>query len=216
MKVTYLGHAGFIFEDAKKLVIDPFLTGNPATPFTLDSIAGADVVLVTHSHLDHLGDAYAIVKKTGALLVCCHDLAVSGEVTGEGMNYGGTIDACGIPITMVKAEHTVDIGDASGFVWRQGGKVIYHMGDTGLFSDMKLIGELYQPEILLVPMGDRYTMDPRTAAMATSWIKPKVVIPMHYRTFPFLVQDASEFKKMCESACDSKVVILEPGQSTEM
>lgn len=215
MKITYLGHSGFIFDSGIKVVIDPFLTGNPKAVVELSAIKAVDILLVTHSHPDHLGDAYSIAKNTGAILVGTHDLAVGGEVTGEGMNYGGTINIKGIPITMVKADHAVGLSDSAGFVWIQGGKVIYHMGDTSLFSDIKLIGELYRPEILCVPIGDRYTMDPKTAAIATSWIKPKVVIPMHYKTFPFLVQDAGEFKLLCEKACDAKMLILEPGQGVE-
>jgi L-ascorbate metabolism protein UlaG (beta-lactamase superfamily) len=122
----------------------------------------------------------------------------------------------GIPITMVKAEHAVGLSDSAGFVWSQSGKVFYHMGDTSLFSDMKLIADIYKPEILFVPIGDRYTMNPNEAAIATSWIKPRIVIPMHYGTFPFLVQDPVGFKRSCESVCDAEVVILDPGNSVEV
>ena len=216
MKLTFLGHSGFMIDSGIKVVIDPFLTGNPRAGVELSAVKEADVLLVTHAHPDHLGDAYAIVKKTGATLVSTHDLAVSGEIAGEGMNYGGTMNIRGIPITMVKAEHAVGTGDSAGFVWSQGGKILYHMGDTSLFSDMKLLAELYKPDILFVPIGDRYTMNPKDAAMATSWIKPKIVIPMHYKTFPFLVQDPAEFKRLCETACNARVVILEPGQTTEL
>jgi len=216
MKITYIGHAGFIFDSGTKVVIDPFITGNPSAGCEVSAIREADVLLVTHSHPDHLGDAYAIVKQTGATLVSTHDVAVSGEVAGEGMNFGGTINVRGIPITMVKAEHAVGLSDSAGFVWAQGGKIIYHMGDTSLFSDLRLFGELYKPDLLLVPIGDRYTMNPREAAMATSWIQPKFVIPMHYKTFPFLVQDPGEFKQLCEKSCDAKVLIPEPGKSIDL
>ena len=216
MKITALGHAGFLFDNGTRLIIDPFLTGNPTAPFQPSHLTRMDVVLVTHSHADHLGDAYDIVKKTGATLVCVDDLAVSGEVTGVGMNFGGTMNVRGLSITMVKAEHAVGLGDAAGFIWSQGGKVIYHMGDTSLFSDMKFLGEVYKPDILFVPIGDRYTMNPEDAALATSWINPKMVIPMHYKTFPFLVQDPSVFKRLCESTCKAKVTILEAGQSLEI
>jgi len=215
MKVTFLGHAGFIFDSGIRVVIDPFLTGNPMAGMEVSAIERADIVLVTHAHPDHLGDAYAIVKKTGATLVSTHDVAVSGEVQGEGMNFGGTMTVRGIPITMVKADHAVGLSDAAGFVWVQEGKVIYHMGDTSLFSDLKLIGELYKPDLLLVPIGDRYTMNPQTASMATSWIKPKVAVPMHYKTFPFLVQDPAIFKDLCERSGETRVMILQPGQSIE-
>jgi len=171
---------------------------------------------VTHAHPDHLGDAYAIVKNSGATLVGAHEVAVSGEVAGEGMNFGGTIHVRGLSITLVKAEHSVDVGDAAGFIWRQGGKVLYHMGDTSLFSDIRFLAEVYKPEILFVPIGDRYTMNPQDAALATSWVNPKVVIPMHYKTFPFLVQSPAEFKKLSESMCNATAMILEPGQTTEI
>jgi len=94
--------------------------------------------------------------------------------------------------------------------------VIYHMGDTSIFSDMRLHGELYKPEVLLVPIGDRYTMNPRDAAMATAWINPKFVIPMHYKTFPFLVQDANDFQNRVKATCLSTVLVLEPGQSVDL
>lgn len=216
MKITFLGHSGFIFDSGVKVLIDPFITGNPKAGINLSEIREVDIVLVTHSHPDHLGDAYRIVKDTGATLVGTHDIAVGGEVTGEGMNYGGTIHIKGIPITMVKAEHAVGLSDSAGFVWKQGGKVIYHMGDTSIFSDMKLIGEVYNPQILCVPIGDRYTMDPKTAAIATSWIKPEIVIPMHYQTFPFLIQDPEEFKIQCAKLCDTKIITLNPGQWVEV
>jgi len=216
MRITALGHSGFFFDDGIKLIIDPFLTGNPAAKSTPASFPQVDVVLVTHGHPDHLGDAYEIIKKTGATLVSTHDLAVRGEVVGEGMNYGGTMSIRGLPITMVKAEHSVEIGGSAGFIWTQGGKVIYHMGDTSLFTDMKFLGEVYRPEILFVPIGDRYTMNPKDAALATSWVNPKIVVPMHYKTFPFLVQDPGEFKQLCESSCKVMVTVLEAGQSIDI
>jgi L-ascorbate metabolism protein UlaG (beta-lactamase superfamily) len=216
MKITFLGHSGFMIDSGIKLVIDPFLTGNPKAGLDASSLTKVDVLLVTHSHPDHLGDAYAIVKKTGATLVSTHDVAVGGEIAGEGMNFGGTMTLRGVSITMVKAEHAVGLSDSAGFVWSQGGKVFYHMGDTSLFSDMKLFAEIYKPEILFIPIGDRYTMNPKEAVMATSWIKPKIVIPMHFGTFPFLIQDPAEFKRLCESTCDAKVVILEPGKSFDI
>jgi L-ascorbate metabolism protein UlaG (beta-lactamase superfamily) len=216
MRITFLGHSGYLIDSGVKVVIDPFLTGNPKAGVEASTLNEVDIVLVTHAHPDHLGDAYSIVKRTGATLVSTHDVAVSGEIAGEGMNFGGTVTFRGIPVSMVKAEHAVGLSDAAGFVWTQGGKAIYHMGDTSLFSDMKLIAELYRPEVLFVPIGDRYTMNPKEAALATSWIRPKIVFPMHYGTFPFLVQDSTEFKRLCESKCDAKVVILDPGQGIDL
>lgn len=216
MKITFLGHSGFLVDSGVKVVIDPFLTGNPKSGVEASTLNECDIVLVTHAHPDHLGDAYSIVKRTGATLVSTHDVAVSGEVAGEGMNFGGTMTFRGIPITMVKAEHAVGLSDSAGFVWTQEGKTIYHMGDTSLFSDIKLIAELYRPEVLCVPIGDRYTMNSKEAALAASWIRPKIVFPMHFGTFPFLVQDPFEFKRLCEAKCDAKVVILDPGQAVDI
>jgi L-ascorbate metabolism protein UlaG (beta-lactamase superfamily) len=179
-------------------------------------VTKADIVLVTHSHPDHLGDARDIAKRTKAVLVGVHEIAVSEELAGEGMNIGGTIVVKGIPISMVKAEHSTGIGDSAGFVWKQGGKTLYHMGDTGLFSDIKLIADLYKPDILFIPIGDRYTMNPEQAAMATQWVNPKWIFPMHYGTFPFLVQSPQEFADKVKRVCGAQVLILEPGRSQDV
>ncbi len=216
MKITFLGHSGFIIESDVTVVIDPFLTGNPKAALTPDEVTSADIVLVTHSHPDHLGDAIPIAKRTGAVLVGVHEVAVSDELAGEGMNIGGTIEVKGIPITMVKADHSTGLGDSAGFIWKQGGKVLYHMGDTGLFSDIKLISELYKPEIAFIPIGDRYTMDPEQAAMAARWVNPKWVFPMHYGTFPFLVQSTAVFEEKTKEDCGAAVITLKPGGSVDV
>lgn len=212
MKITFLGHSGFIIKNEKTVVIDPFLTGNPKAAFGEKDVNRADIVLVTHSHPDHLGDAVAIAKRTGAALVGAPEVVWSDEISGEGMNFGGTIEIQGLNITMVKAEHSTETGDSAGFIWSQGGHTLYHMGDTGLFSDIKLIAEQYKPDILFVPIGDRFTMGPEDAAVATQWINPKIVIPMHFGTFPFIVQDAGAFSENVARQCDSRIVVLEPGE----
>jgi L-ascorbate metabolism protein UlaG (beta-lactamase superfamily) len=216
MKITFLGHAGFMIESDVTIVIDPFLTGNPKAGMSAQGITKADIVLVTHSHPDHLGDAIPIAKRTGAVLVSVHEVAVSDELAGEGMNIGGTIEVRGIPITMVKAEHSTGIGDATGFVWKQDGKTLYHMGDTGLFSDIKLIAELYRPDIAFVPMGGRYTLDPETGATAASWSTAKTIFPMHYGTFPFLVQSAKGFQENVRQQSGAEVIALAPGGSVDV
>jgi len=218
MRINFLGHSGFIVESEIVVVIDPFLTGNPKAGIPADGIEKADIVLVTHSHPDHLGDAVAIAKRTRASFVSIHELTMTGELDneGQGMNFGGTIDVRGVPITMVKAEHSTDIGDACGFVWKQGGKTLYHMGDTSLFSDIRLIGEIYRPDIVFVPIGDRYTMGPEQAAVATEWVGAKTIIPMHYGTFPFLVQSADSFASMVKKRCDARVVALNPGGTMDV
>lgn len=216
MNIQYLGHAGFMVSSEVTVIIDPFITGNPNPGTTLDDINTADIVLVTHAHPDHLGDAIPIAKKAGAAFVSVHELASTDELEGIGMNFGGTIEERGVPITMVKAEHSSGPGDAAGFVWKQDGRTLYHMGDTGLFSDMKLIGQLYKPDIVFVPMGDRYTMGPKEAAMSVEWVGAAMVFPMHWGTFPFLVQGTEEFEKEVSDRCEAGVVTLKPGESKEV
>jgi len=213
MEIRFLGHAGFMISSDVTIILDPFLTGNPKAGAALPDIQSADIVLVTHSHPDHLGDALAIVRKTGADFVSVHELASTDELDGIGMNFGGTVHVRGVPVTMVKAEHSSGPGDAAGFVWKQDGRTLYHMGDTGLFSDMKLIGRLYRPDIAFVPIGDRYTMGPSEAAMAVAWTGAKTVFPMHWGTFPFLVQDTEGFEREVTSRCEARVVSLEPGET---
>lgn len=216
MKITFLGHSGFIVEDGNTLIIDPFLTGNPKAVMRAEDVDHADIILVTHSHADHFGDASALAKRTGASLVGAPEVVMTDEISGEGMNIGGTIEVKGVSITMVKAEHSTETGDASGFVWKQGDHVLYHMGDTGLFSDIKLIADQYKPDILFVPIGDRFTMNPDQAAVAVRWVEPKLVIPMHFATLPFLVQGAESFVNSVTGSCDAKVVVLEPGEAVDV
>jgi len=156
-----------------------------------------DIVCVTHDHGDHLGDAIQICKETGATFVGIPELSVWAKEQGVketvGFNIGGTANVKGIEITMVQAFHSSNRGMPTGFILRAEGKSIYHAGDTGLFGDMKFIGEIYHPDIALIPIGDYYTMGPREAAEAVRLIKPSMVIPMHYGTFPVLKSSADEF-----------------------
>ncbi|MFO7838434.1 MAG: metal-dependent hydrolase [Desulfosalsimonadaceae bacterium] len=216
MKIKFLGHSGFIIEDEKTIVIDPFLSGNPVATMSEKDLTGADIVLVTHSHADHLGDALTIAKKTGAALVGAPEVVWTDEISGEGMNFGGTAEIQGTKVTMVKAEHSTETGDSAGFVWKQGGHTLYHMGDTGLFSDIRIIAERHKPDILFVPIGDRFTMGPDEAAIATKWVNPEIVIPMHFATLPFLVQDPQGFSENVQRQCSSRVVILKPGEEVNV
>jgi L-ascorbate metabolism protein UlaG (beta-lactamase superfamily) len=214
MDITWLGHSGIKLEGSKTVYIDPFLTGNPAASTTPDEITEADVVIVTHHHGDHLGDAFPICKKTGATLVSVHEVAVEAEAEGipsEGMNIGGTIDAKGVKIHMVQALHSAEKGDPTGVVIEMDGKTIYHAGDTGLTYDMKLIGEFFKPELSLIPIGDRYTMGISSATMAVEFIQTKKVIPIHYNTFPIISADPEEFKRRVGDMAE--VIILQPGES---
>jgi len=216
MKITYLGHSAVKVEVSNKIIyIDPFLSGNPKAPITADEITEADIVIVTHDHGDHLGDAFAICKKTNAWLVSQYEITVLANENGiekvEPMNIGGPISVEGIKIALTPAWHTSQRGDPTGVIIQALGKTVYHAGDTGLFSDMKLIGELYKPDIALIPIGGRFTMDIYQAVKAVEFIKPKYVIPIHYNTFDLIKADPEEFKKLVGNLAD--VIILEPGET---
>ncbi len=217
MNITWLGHSAVKIEGSKTIYIDPFLSDNPAASMSTDEITEADVVVVTHDHSDHLGDSFAICKKTGAILVAIHEIAVmAGEegITAEGMNIGGTIEANGVKVHMVNALHSCDKGDPAGVVLEMDGKTLYHAGDTALTYDMNLIGEFFQPELSFIPIGDRYTMGVRSASKAVEFTRTKKVIPIHYDTFPLVNADPNEFKKLVGDTAE--VIILKPGESTSL
>jgi len=221
-KIRWLGHSGFEMELANKiLLIDPWLTGNPLATMKASDIKKTDVVCVTHDHRDHLGDAIGICKRTGATFVGIYELGVFAEENGVknvvGINIGGTVDVKGIDITMVQAFHSSTRGAPTGFVIKAEGKTIYHTGDTGLFGDMKLIGEIHRPDVALIPIGDYYTMGPREAAEAVKLINSSVVIPMHYKTFPVLSPSAEDFIKFVkEKVPKVKVVALKLGETYQL
>jgi len=214
MEITWLGHSGIKLKDSIIIYIDPFLTDNPVASTTPEKITEADIVVVTHYHGDHLGDSFAICKKTGATLVGIHEIAVEAEaegITAEGMNIGGTVEAKGVKIHMVQALHSAEKGDPAGVVIEMDGKIIYHAGDTGLTYDMKLIGEFFKPDLSFIPIGDRYTMGVPSASRAVEFIQTKKVIPIHYNTFPIVSADPEEFKNRVGDRAE--VIILKPGES---
>lgn len=226
-KITYLGHSAFRVISPKGVIlyIDPFLSGNPKTPPEMKTVEKADLILVTHGHGDHLGDTVSIAEKTNAKVIVIPELgrylAKKGVKNVVGMNKGGTYSIHGIEITMVHATHSSSVtegdqviytGDPAGFVIRlENGFTIYHAGDTGVFSDMKLIGEIYKPELSLLPIGSQYTMDPREATYAAKLLGSKYVIPMHYGTFPVLTGTVEEFLKLMQEVPQTKVMVLKPG-----
>jgi L-ascorbate metabolism protein UlaG (beta-lactamase superfamily) len=181
-----------------------------------------DIVAVTHGHGDHVGDTIDIARKNNATIVAIHEIAqfiTKLNLPVESMNKGATIRVRSTGFTMTHAIHSSGItgekimiegGEAAGYVMH-GTKRVYHAGDTSLFKDMELIGELYKPEIAFLPIGDRFTMGIREAALATKMVAPRVVIPMHYNTFPLIEQDPFKFKEAVESLCSAEVVILNPG-----
>jgi len=214
MEITWLGHSAVKIKGSKIVYIDPFLTGNPTASISAEKITDADLVVVTHYHSDHLGDAFAICKLSGATLVAIHEIAVEAAEQGilaEGMNIGGTVEAKGVKVHMVQAFHSAEKGDPAGVVIEMDGKKIYHAGDTGLTYDMKLIGEFFKPDLSFLPIGDRYTMGIPSAAKAVEFIKSKKVIPVHYNTFPIVSADPQEFKKRVGGLAE--VIILKPGET---
>lgn len=226
MKITWLGHAAFLIEGRNKVLIDPFLTGNPKASISADKVK-CDIICVTHGHGDHLGDAVEIARRTGATIASIVEMANYVERTGVksvGFNLGGTAKVLDTSITMVPAFHSSSIG-APGLEFSaampvgmviDSGKVVYHAGDTCVFGDMKIIRELYKPEVAMLPIGGFYTMDPKQAAMATELINPKIVIPMHYGTWPPIEQDPKEFERLVKKSSKAKVAILKPGESLEV
>ncbi len=214
MEITWLGHSAILVKGSRTVYIDPFLSGNPAASTTPDKIKEADVIVVTHHHSDHLGDAFALAKKTGAVVVGIHEVAVDAQAQGipaEGMNIGGTVEVRGVKVHMVQALHSAEKGNAAGVVVEMDGKRLYHAGDTGLTYDMKLIGEFFKPDLSFIPIGDRYTMGVPSAVKAVEFVQTKRVIPIHYDTFPIVKSDPQEFKRRVGSMAE--VIILKPGGS---
>jgi L-ascorbate metabolism protein UlaG (beta-lactamase superfamily) len=218
MKITWLGHSCVLLTGSKKILIDPFIEGGSVVS------ADPDIVAVTHGHADHMGEAVSLRKLTVAITEIAKYMKAKG-IAAEGMNIGGTIVLDGVSFTMTPALHSGWIeeagiaaggGAAAGFVIRMDGTAVYHAGDTGLFSDMKLIGELYRPDVALLPIGGRYTMGPEEAMMAAQFIGAKTIIPIHYNTWKKIEQDPVPFKTAIERTTDMKVRILRPGETMEI
>ena len=224
IKLRWNGHACFDMEDletGKKLIIDPFIEGNPSSKIRKEDIK-TDVVVVTHGHSDHVGSAPFICKQNNAPLVTMVELAWILSEKNEGLkvhdlNFSGTTEVAGINITAVPAMHSSSYegmyaGNPGGMILDFGGVRIYHAGDTGLFKDMELIGSVYRPDIALLPIGGHYTMSPQDAAKAVTLINPHIAIPMHYNTFPPITQNPKIFKNLVEINSRTKVIIPAIGE----
>lgn len=225
---TWLGHSTFLVETpgGKRLLIDPWVDGNPACPADKKDVGRLDVILVTHAHSDHAGDAAAIAGRSGATVVAIVELAA--WLQGQGvqhlvpMNKGGSVEVAGLRVTMVHADHTsgadsggriVYAGEPAGFVVRlENGLTFYHAGDTALFGDMRLIGELYRPDLACLPIGDHFTMGPREAAYAAHLLGVRRVIPMHYGTFPLLTGTPDALREALAAHPGVEVLALAPGE----
>ena len=236
VKLTWLGHATFLLEaQGKRVLIDPWLKDNPACPDGLKDPGPLDVIAITHGHNDHMADALELAKKNGATVVAIVEIGDWLETNGvedvRAMNKGGTTEVAGIKFHMTDAAHSSSFnyeedgkpgwevihgGEAAGFVIElEDGFKLYHAGDTAVFGDMALIRKLLAPDIALLPIGDFYTMGPRSAAEAIRLLGVKTVIPMHYGTFPVLVGTPDELRKEADDVDGLEVVDMEPGDTIE-
>jgi len=228
LAITWLGHSSFRVRTpgGREILFDPWYTGNPAFPEAARP-AKADLILVSHGHRDHITDAATMAKATGATVVgiweICTYLGSKGVKNLEPMNKGGTITVQGLRITMTDARHSssfddngvVYLGEAAGFVVKlENGQTIYYAGDTSLFGDMKIIAELYKPDIAFLPIGDRFTMGPDTAAIAAKWLGAKLVVPMHCGTFPLLTGTPEQLEQHLAGS-GIEVLKLKPGETAE-
>ncbi len=218
-EITFLGHATFeLGEEGKELLLfDPFITDNPLMPKKLEDMK-ADYILVSHGHFDHLGDAYEIAKNNDSMIISTAEIATQAGEKGlksHPQHLGGRHRYPFGSVKLTLAFHGAGIpgGHACGFVVNYYGKNIYFPGDTCLFGDMKLIGELDPLDVALLPIGDNFTMGIDDAVVAASFLKAKTVIPYHYNTWPLIEADPEEFKKKVEAKTDSKCVIVPPGES---
>jgi len=220
MEIRFLGHACFeLVEGDTRVLIDPFLTGNPKAATEASELEPTHVFL-THGHADHIGDTVEIAKRTGAQVVAIVELA--NEIGGDGVenvadpNIGGTIEFDGGWVRLVPAWHTAVSPNGTphtpaGLVVNLGGKTVYHLGDTGLFSDLALPGKRDSLDVALMCIGGHYTMDRHDAVGAAELVGAETVIPCHYDTFPPIETDAEAFKSEAESSTSSSVVVLQPG-----
>jgi L-ascorbate metabolism protein UlaG (beta-lactamase superfamily) len=215
LRITYAGHSAVFVElGGMYTAIDPWLKGNPLCPHALQEPGKLDLIVLTHGHSDHAGDAVRVQKLTGAKLAATYELAMI--MIDEGipadkvipMNKGGSVTLGSLTVRLTDAFHSssydsskgaVYAGEACGALLSTPDRCVYHAGDTSLFSDMKLLGELYAPTVALLPIGDRFTMGPHEAAHAARLIRPQVAIPIHYKTFDLLTGSYADFAKECDA-----------------
>jgi L-ascorbate metabolism protein UlaG (beta-lactamase superfamily) len=221
MDIRFLGHSAFTLSEGDTTVlIDPFLTGNPKAAAAADELSPT-TILLSHGHGDHYGDTVAIAKRSGAAVIALTEIA--GELEGEGLevsnpNLGGTVTTAWGSVKMVPAWHTSTtpngtVNTPAGLLIKFADTVVYHLGDTCLFSDLQLVGRRTPIDVALIPIGGHFTMDRHDAVDAAALVGARTVIPCHYNTFPLIEADAGAFKTEVESQTSSSVVVLEPGES---
>lgn len=211
MNITFYGHSCLLVEhDGKRVLIDPFLSGNSLSVISPDEIK-ADAIVLTHGHSDHFGDTPEIAARNNCPVIAVFELAEICRDKGlksHGMSIGGAYSFDGFCVKLTPAVHSSSLrdgdsilyaGEAAGVLLTMGGKTLYHAGDTALFSDMKLIGELHDIDVAALPIGDNFTMGPEEAVLAAEWVRPKTVVPIHYNTFPIVSQDPLAFQAAVEA-----------------
>jgi L-ascorbate metabolism protein UlaG (beta-lactamase superfamily) len=217
----------------KTVLIDPWF-GNPNSPKAADAVDRCDLLLVTHGHFDHMGDAVALASRLRPAWPCIHEMSLwlarrlpGGADAATGMNKGGTVEAAGLKVTMTTADHSAGdwdpdggvplyLGEPAGFVVEvENGFRFYHAGDTALIGDLRLIGQLYRPELAFLPIGGQFTMGPREAAMAVEMLGVKHIVPIHYGTFPILTGTPDQLRSelAARGLRDVTVHALEPGET---
>lgn len=221
VRVTFLGHSAFLLEGSKRVLIDPWIEGNPQAPIKLEECGGADVYVITHDHGDHgLSDAVKLSKTRGGTIVSIYEIAEKARREGAsslGANIGSFFEVNGVKIVLTKALHSSSFGAPVGAVVELDGKRVYHAGDTGVFYDMRIIGELYRPDLALLPIGGHYVMGPLEASLAVELLGVGKVIPMHYQTFPVLQGRPEELRRLIESkGLKTEIIVLKPGESYEI
>ena len=228
LSFTWLGHSTFLFRSpgGKRILVEPWVASNPSCPESSKKIGALDLILITHGHSDHAGDAVSIARATGAHVIGTYEVCLWLESKGiqntAPMGHGGTQTIGGIAITMVDAVHTSSViedgrvvyaGNPAGYVIRfEDGTTIYFAGDMALFGDMRLIGEMHHPVIAFLPVGDRFTMGPEAAARAVEMLGVRQVVPMHYGTFPFLTGTPAKLRQLVEPR-GVQVLELTPGET---